>query len=261
MLKKEIKPVNLPLRYPIYLLILLKKIYLGFHLGIFLSLGRYELSHDLLDLRAGHDDLEDRLLDVLHTARFLTAFESSDLVVKEYVHIGAILGNPVGGKSGNLGVLDLVDSSINQLVSFRIFADGHDFETERRLGVDELQIRYQVARFRCLGANSRLLHICSRSVGRERVCRLSQQLYRAGLLVRVEGKYFVAHILVTLERIHILVARYQCNDVPSVELATNEVVHFTNYHSLARDCSCRAVVNKHDLSHSTYAHEGLIIFT
>ena len=110
--------------------------------GIFLSLRRYELGHDLLDLRAGHDYLVDRLLDILHTARLLTAFESGDLVVKEYVHIGAILGNPVGGKSGNLGVLDLVDSSVNQLVSFRIFADGHDFETERRLGVDELQIRY-----------------------------------------------------------------------------------------------------------------------
>ena len=112
--------------------------------GIFLSLSRYELSHDLLDLRAGHDDLEDRLLDVLHTARFLTAFESSDLVVKEYIHIGAILGNPVGGKSGNLGILDLVDSSVNQLIPLRIFADSHDFETERRLVVDELQMQNRV---------------------------------------------------------------------------------------------------------------------
>lgn len=37
MLKKEIKPVNLPLRYPIYLLILLKKIYLGFPRYIFIT--------------------------------------------------------------------------------------------------------------------------------------------------------------------------------------------------------------------------------
>lgn len=155
--------------------------------GIFLSLSRYELSHDLLDLRAGHDDLEDWLLDVLHTARFLTAFESGDLVVKEYVHIGAILGNPVGGKSGNLGILDLVDRCVNQLIPLCIFADGNDFEAEWRLGVDELQIRYQVAGLRCLGANPRFLYVCSCSVGRETMCRLSQQLYRAGLLVRVEG--------------------------------------------------------------------------